>query len=185
MISLAGKAASSTYPTLLTPVRVFRVASSSAARPLSFPLLRSACCHCDSAPAPFACRNVTPHSEADRAILVSEVPVVSLRQYSIWIPIEIRLLRTDNLVDMVPAPLDFQYLVQFALTGWIVRRLGNNNFTCFARFSGKCIDHTSSIDQIYNIGIANRRAWHQKYKVPGMLDIGGPLVKARFGRKES
>ena len=114
----------------------------------------------DSAPAPFACRNVTLQSEAVRTNLVSEVPVFSLCQYSIEIPIEIRRLRTDNLVDMVPAPLDFQYLVQFALTGWIVRRLGNNNFTCFARFSGKCIDHTSSIDQIYNIGIANRRARH-------------------------
>ena len=94
---------------LLSQKRVFRVASSSAARPLSFPLLRSACyCHCDSAPAPFACRNVTPHSEVDRANLVSYVPVFSRRQYSICIPVEIRLLRTDNLVDMVPAPLDFQ-----------------------------------------------------------------------------
>ena len=70
--------------------------------------MRSACCHCDSAPAPFACRNVTPHSEADRVNLVSEVPVFSMCQYSIEIPIDIRRLRTDNLVDMVPAPLDFQ-----------------------------------------------------------------------------
>ena len=86
--------------------------------------------------------------------------VFSLRQYSICIPIEIRRLRTDNLVDMVPATLDFQYLVQFALTGWIVRRLGNNNFTCFARFSENSIEHKGFIDQIYNIGIANRKARH-------------------------
>ena len=128
IVSLAGKAASSAYSryqdsshtscgpllitgSLLTQVRVFRVAASRAARPLASVL------SLDSAPAPFACRDVMPHSEADRvtpqseadlANLVSEVPVFSLCQYSIWIPIEIRLLRTDNLVDMVPAPLDFQ-----------------------------------------------------------------------------
>ena len=179
-LSLAGKATSSVYSryqdssdtscgpllitgSLLTQVRVFRVAASRAARPLASVL------SLDSAPAPFACRNVTPQSETVRTNLVSEVPVFSLCQYSIEIPIEIRRLRTDNLVDMVSAPLDFQHSVQFVLTSWIVRRLGNNIFTCFARFSGKCIDHTSSIDQIYNIGIANRRGRHQKYKFPRLI----------------
>ena len=53
------------------------------------------------------------------------------------------------------------------MTGWIVRRLGNNIFTCFARFSGNSIEHTSFIDQIYNIGIANWTDRHQSYKIPG------------------